>query len=184
MSPEPLLPEENLYGYMLEFEDDEALVEAARKLREEGYERIEAFTPFEVEELEPVLPKKMLGLGWIILFSGMTGTATGFFLQWYSCVVSYPLNVGGRPLDSWPSWLAITFELTVLFASFGAMFGMFGLNKLPQLYHPVFNVPQFERASRDRFFLCLEKEDRLFDRERTFDFMRGLEPIGLYEVPA
>jgi hypothetical protein len=161
------MTEKTLYGLMIEFTDPDSLVSAARRLKAAGYRHLDAYTPFPVEGLGEELGTKSQPVALITLLGGIAGGVTGYFMQWYSAVVDYPINVGGRPFHSAPSFIPITFELTILFAAIAAVFGQLLLNGLPRPYHPVFNVPRFLRASQDRFFLCVEAQDPQFDRERT-----------------
>ncbi|MCC9075311.1 DUF3341 domain-containing protein [Litorilinea aerophila] len=171
-----------LYGLMAEFEDGEALLRAARAAREQGYRRMEAYTPFPVEGLPEVLSVRGRRLPLIVLGGGLVGGATGLLLQWYAAAVNYPFNVGGRPHASWPAFIPVTFELTILVAALSAVLGMFALNGLPQPYHPVFNVAEFSAASRDRFFLCIEATDPRFDLQETRAFLETLGARGVFEV--
>ena len=118
-----------------------------------------------------------------VLIGGVTGGLLGFFMQWYSAILSYPIDVGGRPLNSWPAFIPITFEMTILFAALAAVFGMLGLNGLPRPHHPVFNVPSFALASRNRFFLCLQARDPLFDEVDSRRFLEKSQPKSIYVVP-
>lgn len=170
------------YGLMVEFDTPERLLEAARRARSEGYRELDAYTPFPVHGLWEALELPKTKLPWIILCGGLFGACGGYFMMWFSAVVHYPINVGGRPLHSWVAFIPITFELTVLFASFAAVFGMLGLNGLPKPYHPVFNVAQFERASLDHFFLCIKARDPKFDRDKTRKFLEGLGGLGVHDV--
>jgi Protein of unknown function (DUF3341) len=168
---------------MAEFDTPEALAAAAERVRDDGYQQYDAYMPFPVEAVEELMPKKGPYLGLIILVMGFAGCATGLGLQAYlSSSWWYPLNVGGRPDFSWPMFIPITFELTVLFAAFTAVFGMIGMNGLPTPYHPVFNVPSFDRASDDRFFICVEAADPKFDMDRTRAMLASLNPIDVTEV--
>ena len=172
----------HLYGLMAEFENPSDLVGAARSAREEGYRKMDAYSPYPMHELTEALELRGTRLPLLVLLGGILGCATGLFLQWFAATVHYPLNVGGRPLASWPMFIPITFELTVLFASLFAVFGMLGLNGLPQPYHPVFNAPRFALASRDRFFLCIEAKDPNFDLDRTTRFLANLGARVVSEV--
>jgi hypothetical protein len=171
--------EQRIYGLIADFESADALVEAAHQAHDQGYRRMEAYTPFPVEELAEVLGVRGRRLPLIVLAGGLIGGLGGLFLQWYSSVIDYPFNVGGRPYASWPTYIPIAFELTILFAGIATVLGMLALNGLPQPYHPVFNAPNFVTASRDRFFLCIEADDPLFDVKETSDF---LHRIGAHTV--
>jgi hypothetical protein len=165
-----------------EFDRPEALVAAAGKAMAEGYRNVEANSPFPVEGLDEALGLHHSRVPLITLMGGAVGCFGGFFMEWYSAVKHYPMNIGGRPLNSWPAFIPIVFELTILCAAIAAVLGMLALNGLPMPYHPLFNVPRFERASRDRFFLCIEATDPQFDRESTKRFLESLNPSGVYEV--
>ena len=171
-----------IYGVMAEFDNPTALVNAARRASEEGYRKLDTYTPFAIEELSDVLHLHKNKLPLIVLLGGISGLLTGYLMQYYVTVIYFPINVGGRPLHSWPAYIIITFELTILFAAFAAVLGLLALCGLPMPYHPVFNVPRFALASRNRFFLCIEATDPLFDRKRTSDFLESLEPSEVSEV--
>ena len=176
------MSEPGIYGVMAEFDSPSALVSAARAARAKGYRKLDAYSPFPIEELTEALHLHRNKLPLIVLAGGIIGGLTGFFLQYWIAVVYFPINIGGRPLNSWPSFIIITFELTILFASLSAVLGMMALCGLPMPYHPVFNVPRFSAASRNRFFLCIEAADPLFDRARTSEFLGTLEPREVSEV--
>jgi Protein of unknown function (DUF3341) len=176
------MPRPPIYGLMAEFDTAENLLAAAQRTYAEGYRRMDAYTPLPVEGLAEALGFRKTRIPLIVLLGGLTGCLGGFFLQYYVAVLDYPINVGGRPLNSWPSFIPVTFELTILAAALSALFGLLVLNRLPMPYHPVFNVPRFELASRDRFFLCLEARDPRFDREGTRRFLEGFNPRGVYDV--
>ncbi len=170
-----------LYGVMAEFSSPDRLLEAARRAVQAGYTRVEAYSPLPVEGLAETL-RFHTRLPLIVLIAGAVGALTGFFMQYWMMAVDEPLNIGGRPLNSWPAWIPVTFELTVLFAGITAVVAMIALNGLPQPYHPVFNVPRFSLASDDRFFLTIEAADPKFDSEKIRDFMNELGAAGIYEV--
>jgi hypothetical protein len=167
---------------MAEFETPEALIAASERAHAEGYRRIDAYSPFPIEGLAEAIGfhKNMLPL--IVLIGGVVGCAGGFFLQYWVHVIDYPLNIGGRPLNSWPLFIPVTFELTVLVAALAAVLGLLALNGLPMPYHPVFNVERFELATRNRFFLCIEASDANFDVAATRRFLESMNPNGVYEV--
>ncbi len=171
-----------LYGIVAEFDTPEAVTEAANRAREAGYKKMDAYTPFPVEGLDQALGMTNTRLGWVVLWMGITGGLLGFFMQWYANVVYYPLNIGGKPLNSWPNFIIITFECTILFAAFTSGLFMLGRNGLPQPYHSIFNTPNFETATRDHFFLCIEATDSLFDESKTRSFMDSLGALRVSEV--
>ena len=171
-----------IYGLLAEFNGPGALIGAARTARQAGYERMDAFTPYPVEEVSDALGQGPSRLPLIVLFGGVLGALGGYLLQYWSAVVAYPFNIGGRPAHSWPAFIPATFEMTILIGAFTAVIGMLALNGLPQPYHPVFNVPQFRTASRDGFFLCIESADPKFDVDATKSFLESLNPLGVYEV--
>ena len=180
--PEVEFLEKSLHGLMAEFEEAEQLLAATQRAYEQGYRRMDAYSPFPVEGLAEALGRDFSLVPLITLAGGMVGGLGGYFMQWYAMARLYPLNVGGRPLNSWPNFIPVTFELTILVASLSAVTAMILLNRLPQPHHPVFNVPEFERASIDRFFLCIETRDAKFDREQTWKFLESLQPLKVTEV--
>lgn len=169
----------DLYGMSAEFETPEQLVEAAHRAYAAGYRQMDAYTPVHIEGLPEALGFRDFYVPSIMLAAGILGALGGFFFLVYCTMISYPLNIGGRPLWSWPSWVPITFECTVLCTAFTGVFGMFNLNRLPEPYHPMFDAPGFERCSSSRFFLGIEAADAEFDREKTRAF---LETLGAYRV--
>lgn len=171
-----------IYGVMAEFDNPTALVNAAREAHARGYRKLDAYTPFPIEELSEALRLHKNKLPLIVLVCGILGGLAGYLLQWYVTVVYFPINVGGRPLHSWPAYIVITFEMTVLFAAFGAVLGLLALCGLPMPYHPTFNIPRFALASRNRFFLCIEATDPLFDRRATCEFLGTLDANEVSEV--
>jgi ActD protein len=171
-----------LYGVMGEFDSPTELVAAARRAYKAGYRRINGYSPYPIEELSEAIGFHHTSLPLIVLIGGILGGLGGFFMQYWMEVVDYPLNVGGKPYNSWPAFIPITFECTVLVAAFAAVLGMLALNKLPQPYHPVFNAPNFALATRDRFFLVIEASDRKFEHDQVVEFMRQLGPKDLVDV--
>jgi len=171
-----------VYGVMAEFDNPTALVHAARRAREEGYRKLDAYSPFPIEELSDALDLHHNKLPLIVLLGGITGGILGYLMQYYVTVIYFPINIAGRPLHSWPAYIIITFEVTILFAALSAVFGLLGLCGLPMPYHPVFNAPRFALASRNRFFLCIEATDPMFDRKKTCSFLETLEPSEVTEV--
>ncbi len=171
-----------IHGVMAEFDNPTALVAAARGARAKGFRKLDAYTPFPVEELHDALHLHHNKLPLLVLIGGIVGGLAGYLLQYYVTVWYFPINIAGRPLDSWPAYIIITFEMTILFAALTAVFGLFGMCRLPMPYHPVFNAPNFAMASRNKFFLCIEADDPLFDRERTAEFLRTFEPTEVTDV--
>ena len=165
-----------LYGLMAEFDDPDALVEAAKRVHAEGYRKVDAYSPFPIEPVWEALHADDRRVQLFVLIGGITGCLAGFGLCYWTQVIAYPLNIGGRPFNSWPSFIPVTFETTILFAAFTAVLGMIALNGLPMPYHPVFNVPRFALASRNRFFLCIEALDPKFSLEETRRFLETLGP--------
>jgi hypothetical protein len=171
-----------IYGLLAEFERPEELLAAVRRARADGYRKMDAYTPFPIEHLAEELGFHRTALPAVVLIGGLIGCSGGFFLQYWLSALDYPLNIGGRPLNSWPAFIPVTFELTILCAALFAVLGMLGLNGLPMPYHPLFNSPRFALASRNRFFLCIEAGDRQFNREATAKFLSELNPKGVSEV--
>ena len=165
-----------IHGLMAEFEDPTSLVTATERAHHEGYRCMDAYSPFPIEELHEALGSKHTRLPLIVLIGGLIGCIGGYTLEYWSSVIAYPINIGGKPLHSWPAFIPVTFECTILVAALSCVLGMLALNGLPQPYHPVFNVPRFALASRNRFFLCIESEDPKFDIEGTRHFLETLNP--------
>ena len=170
------------YGLMAEFATPTALVAAAERARLEGYRRMDAYSPYPVEELSEALGLPRTRVPLVTLIGGILGGIGGYGLEYWTQVIAYPMNIGGRPFHSWPHFIPVTFETTVLGAALSCFVGMWVMNNLPQPYHPVFNVPAFARASRDRFFLCIEATDPKFDRQATERFLGSLHAVGVSEV--
>jgi hypothetical protein len=177
------MPRESLYGLLAEFETAGAILAATRQARLNGYQRMEAYTPYAVEGLSEELGFHRTQVPFVVLVAGLVGAGAGFFMQWYSMAVDYPLDVGGRPINSWPVFIPITFEVMVLVASFAALLAMLFMNGLPTLHRPVFNVPRFAHATQDRFFLCIETADPRFNLSATRAFLCEQRPAAVLEVP-
>jgi len=172
----------SIYGLIAEFDNAESLLAAAHRAFAEGFRKMDAYSPFPVEGLAEALGFHRTRVPHIVLTGGILGCLGGFFLQYWLAVIDYPINVGGRPLNSWPSFIPVTFELTILIAALSAFFGVLALNGLPMPYHPVFNVERFELASRNRFFLLIEAADPRFDSAGTRRFLENIGSHGVYEV--
>ena len=170
-----------IYGLMAEFDDPTSLVTATERAYGAGYRRMDAYSPFPIEELSEATGHGRTALPWIVLGGGVVGAVSGWALQYWTMAVDYPYLIGGKPFHSWPAFIPVIFECTVLAAALTAVVGMLALNGLPRPHHPIFDAPGFERASHDRFFLCIESDDPLFDRERTEQFLASL---GATEVNA
>jgi hypothetical protein len=171
------------HGLLAEFETPEALLAAAAAAHERGYRRMDAYSPFPIEGLDHAIGFRSSRLPALVFGGGILGGIGGYVLQYWTSVIDYPVNIGGRPFHSWPSFVPITFECAVLGAALTAVLGMFALNGLPQPYHPVFNAERFQFASKDRFFLCIEAKDPLYDREKTAKDLNGWKARDVAEVP-
>jgi hypothetical protein len=172
------------YGLMAEFDSATALVAAADRTREAGYKKIDAYSPFPVEGLAEAIGFHLDLVPLITLIGGIVGGTSGFLMQYWMSVVSYPTNIGGKPYNSWPAFIVITFEMTILFAAVSAVLGMLALNGLPMPYHPVFHVPRFAFATKDRFFLIVFASDKKYEPAATRQFLEGLSPRAISEVPS
>jgi len=171
-----------LYGLVAEFDSPQALMDGVKDAYEHGYRCMDAYSPFPIEGLAEEMGFTTNRLPLLVLIGGIVGLVGGYALAYWTSVIDYPINVGGRPFHSWPSFLPIVFETTVLVAAFTAVFGMLALNGLPQPYHPIFNAPNFALASKDRFFLLIEAADLLFDGTKTRAFLEQLETRQVSEV--
>ncbi len=176
------MKETGIYGLMAEFDSPTAIVAATRQAWEAGYRKMDAYTPFPIEELSEAIGFRHSALPLVVLIGGIVGCLGGYALQYWVSAIAYPVNIGGRPLHSWPAFIPVTFETTVLAAALSAVLGMLALNGLPMPYHPVFNVKSFAFATRDRFFLCIEATDPRFDREGTRRFLESLGPLEVSDV--
>lgn len=171
-----------LYGVMAEFDNPTDLLKATEEAYSAGYRKMDAYTPYPIEEISDALGFHKTRVPLIVLIGAILGGTSGYLLQYWISAISYPINVGGRPFQSWPAFIIVTFEMTILFGGISAVVGMLGLNGLPMPYHPVFNNPRFTAASRDRFFLCIEAADPKFDREGTLKFLNGMRALDVAEV--
>lgn len=173
-----------IYGLMAEFDTPTGLVEAARQTTQAGYRKIDAYSPFPVEELAEAIDFHSNRVPLVVLIGGVLGGLSGYLMQYWISVINYPVNVGGKPLHSWPAFIVVTFEMTILFGGLSAVFGMLALNGLPMPYHPVFNVPRFAFATKDRFFLIVFSSDVMYEPVATRAFLESLNPRSISEVPS
>jgi hypothetical protein len=173
-----------IYGLMAEFDSAQALVDAAKKTHESGYKKIDAYSPFPIEGLAEEIGMHFDEIPLTVLIGGIIGGCTGYLMQYWMAAVDYPLNIGGKPPHSWPAFIVITFEMTILFAGISAVLGMLAFNGLPMPYHPVFNVPRFAFASKDRFFLIVFSSDKKYNAVDTRRFLETLDPRSISEVPS
>lgn len=171
-----------MYGLLAEFADAADLLDATRRTRDAGYRKFDAFSPFAIEGMTELLDDSTVNISYFVLGGGFIGMLLGFGMQYWSAVINYPINVGGRPLDSVPAFVPISFEMFVLFGAFSGVFGMLFLNRLPMPYHPAFNVPDFKEVTRDRFFLSIEARDPKFDSAATRQFLESLNPLEVSNV--
>ena len=178
------IPDSPVYGLMAEFDSAQELVDAAHKTHEAGYKKIDAYSPFPIEGLAEAIGFHKNRVALVVLLCGLSGLITAYCLQYWVAVITFPVNIGGRPYHSWPSFIVVTFELTILFGGVSAMIGMLALNGLPMPYHPVFNVPEFAKASENKFFLVVFSSDPQYDAAGTRSFLAGLAPRMIAEVPS
>ena len=172
-----------VYGLLAEFDSPHQLAAATWAARSQGYRRLDAFSPFGIDEVANALDFQKTSVPLVVLIGGILGGLGGFLLQYWVSTIAYPINIGGRPMNSAVAFVVITFECTILGGALSALLGMLALNGLPQPYHPLFNVPEFARASKDRFFLVIESKDPMFDARATREFLLTLNPKTLSEVP-
>jgi Protein of unknown function (DUF3341) len=182
MSESPVISP--VYGLMAEFDSAQELVDAAHKTHEAGYQKIDAYSPFPVEGLAEAIGFHKNRVPLVVLIGGILGGLSGYMLQYWVAAITYPTNIGGRPYHSWPSFIIVTFEMTILFGGLSAVFGMLALNGLPMPYHPVFNVPEFKKASENKFFLVVFSSDPKYDAAGTRNFLQALSPRMIAEVPS
>jgi len=173
-----------IYGLLAEFDSVDTVITAAQRVYAAGYRKIDAYSPFPLEELSEAIGFEKNGVALVCLVGGLLGCTGAYVLQWWINTISYPVNIGGRPFHSWPAFIIVTFEMTILFSGLSAVFGMLALNGLPMPHHPVFNVPQFDAASRDRFFIIIFSSDKNYDPVRTRAFLEELNPLSVSEVPS
>jgi len=171
-----------IYGLLAEFHSPAEVVAAARRVKEAGYKKVDGYSPYPIEDLSEALHFHHSPLPAMVLAGGITGLIAGFGLEYWASVIEYPLNIGGKPFFSWPAFIPAAFETTILFAAGTAVLGMLAINGLPEPYHPVFNVPSFALATRDKFFLCIEADDPSFDLAETRKFLEGLGATEVSEV--
>ncbi|MBI2423854.1 MAG: DUF3341 domain-containing protein [Candidatus Hydrogenedentes bacterium] len=174
--------EAQVFGLIAEFDEADQLLSAASKAYAAGYRTMDAYSPFPIHGLSEAIGFNKTYVSLFTLIGGLSGTATAIFMQWFASSIHYPYHIGGKPFFSWPSFMPITFELTILFGAFSALGSMLLLNGLPRHHHPVFNAKRFERASNDGFFLCIEQTDVQYDKEKTTAFLQGLNPVEVSEV--
>ena len=178
------MAETKIYGMLAEFDTPQVLYTACEQVRDEGFKHWDALTPFPVHGLDKAMGLKASKLPWIVLAMALTGCACGFALQWWTMVIDYPSIIAGKPLFSWPAYIPVTFELTILFGSFGAVFGMFGLNRLPTLNHPLFSSERFKRVTDDKFFIAIEARDPRYDKRKTKKLLKKLGATHIELVEA
>jgi hypothetical protein len=173
-----------LYGLMAEFSGAADLLEAVHHTREVGYRKIDAFSPFAIAGMSEALNLQSISVSYFVLGGGLFGLLLGYGMQFFSAVINYPVNIGGRPLNSIPAFIPVTFEMAILVGAISGLIGMLVMNGLPMPYHPVFNVPEFKEMTRDRFFLCIEVTDPKFDLQETRRFLQSLNSLKVSDVEA
>ncbi|HEY4843690.1 MAG TPA: DUF3341 domain-containing protein [Terriglobales bacterium] len=178
------IPGSPVYGLMAEFDSAQELLAAAHKTHEAGYKKMDAYSPFPIEGLAEAIGFHKNRVALVVLICGLIGLISAYSFQYWVAVITFPVNIGGRPYHSWPSFIIVTFELTILFGGVSSMIGMLALNGLPMPYHPVFNVPEFTKASENKFFLVVFSSDPNYDAAHTRSFLEGLAPRMIAEVPS
>jgi hypothetical protein len=173
-----------LFGLLVQFDEADELIAAAQKTHAEGYTRAEAYSPYPIEELAEALEFRNTGIPKVFLIGGIVGGCTGFGLQYWCSAIAYPINVGGRPFNSWPAFIPVTFEMTILFSALCGVLGMLALNGLPRPHHPLFAIEQFDRATVDKFFLLILARDPQFHPAKTRSFLESLGAEEVIDVPA
>jgi len=172
----------NTYGVVAEFDNEHSVLEVALKASEAGYTVMEAYSPLPVHGLDEALGRKRTILPWLVFAGGTFGCLGGLFMQYWMSAVNYPWNVGGRPTFSWPAFIPVTFELTILCAALTTVIGMFALNGLPRPHNPIFNTPNFDRSTIDHYFICIEAKDPKFDEKEATEFLQSFKPEAVNTI--
>jgi len=174
--------ENNMYGVLAEFRNPKELVDAAKKINQNGYKKFDTFSPFPIHGIDKAMNLPKSKLGWIVISHGLVGLIGSFAMIYFMMVADYPLNISGKTLLNIPAWIPVIFELTVLLSAFGAVFGMFFLNGLPKFNHPLFNSENFKKATDDGFFVCIESDDPQFDTEKIQTLLKDAGGTNIEEI--